>query len=122
MTLPTEHAERIIEEAAVADDGRAAVIATDARGVIIYWNANAAALYGWEASKAIGANILDVTPTRNSADEAAQIMESLRRGETWEGKFIVRHRDGTPLLTYVTDTPVREGDNVVGIIGVSRRA
>ena len=61
-------------------------------------------------------------PTRNSSDEAAHIMEQLRRGQTWTGTFIVQRRDGTPILVHVTDAPIRdEGGEVIGIVGLSRR-
>jgi len=100
----------------------AAVIATDSSGTIVYWNASAESLYGWRADEAIGRNVVDVTPTRSSSDEADRIMEELRRGREWHGRFIVRHRDGTPLVAQVTDVPVREAGSVIGIIGISRLA
>ena len=100
----------------------AAVIATDSSGTIVYWNDCAEGLYGWRADEAIGRNVVDVTPTRSSSDEAHRIMEELRQGHEWRGRFIVRRRDGTPLLADVTDVPVRESGAVIGIIGISRRA
>ncbi len=59
----------------------------------------------------------------NSGNEdTATIFEQLRLGKTWEGTFILKHRDGTPILAHVTDIPVRVGEDVVGIIGVSRKS
>ncbi len=111
----------IVAAAKAQDTTEAAVIATDLRGTIVYWSEHAAALYGWAAAEAIGRNVVDVTPTYNSSDEAERIMEDLRRGKPWRGQFLVKARDGTPIVAFVIDTPVRSGNKVIGIIGVSRR-
>lgn len=111
----------LLAAAATHDAGDAAVIATTISGAIVYWNERAEALYGWRTDEALGRNILDITPTRNTLDEAAHIMEQLRRGESWTGPFIVQRRDGTPVLIDLTDHPVCVDDQVVGIVGLSRR-
>lgn len=111
----------ILAEAQARDGTDAAVIATDAYGNIVYWNDRAVALYGWRPDEAIGRNT-DMLPTRSSSDEAAHIMERLRRGQTWTGNFIVQRRDGTPIVVHVTNVPIRdEGGEVIGIVGLSRR-
>jgi PAS domain S-box-containing protein len=122
MRMPPEQLAAVVKEASSRDNNDSAVIATDAAGTIVYWNPHATALYGWRSKEAIGRNILDVTPTRFSVDEAAAIMETLRRGENWTGEFIVQRRDGTPILAHVTDIPVRENEEVIGIVGISRRS
>src|SRR3954466_4607946 len=88
----------VVETARSRDTSGAAVIATDAAGTIVYWNEGAAFLYGWEPEEALGRNVIDVTPTRNSTDDAMQIMEELRLGQEWTGEFIVKRRDGTPIM------------------------
>jgi PAS domain S-box-containing protein len=112
--------QRIVAEAQQRDSDGQAVIATDAGGCIVYWNERATTLYGWAPADALGKNILDVTPTRQTQDEAARIMETLLAGAEWSGDFIVRHRNGSPLLMHVTDIPVMMAGTVVGIIGMSR--
>jgi len=112
----------VVEAARAHDTGTAAVIGTDIAGTILYWNDGAADLYGWEAQDAIGQNILDITPTRNSTDAATQIMEDLRDGHEWTGEFIVRRRDGTPIIAHVTNHVVREKEVVIGVVGISQRA
>ncbi|MDB4876721.1 MAG: domain S-box [Gemmatimonadetes bacterium] len=114
------HVDVIVAEAKARDAGIAAVIATDIVGTIVYWNDHAVELYGWPSHEAIGRNVLDVTPTYTSAEEAARIMEQLRRGESWTGEFIAQRRDGERIMTHVTDLPVIAGTDVVGVVGVSR--
>ncbi len=97
-----------------------AVIATDRDGTITYWNRAAETLYGWTAAEAIGRNVLEVTPTDQSAEQAAHVMEALRAGQGWSGEFEVRRRDGAALWTLASVVPVfDDGGRVTGIIWVS---
>ncbi len=114
--------EVVIDAARSRDDGAHAVIATDGSGTILYWNERAEVLYGWPTAEAIGRNILDITPTRGSGEAAAQIMEDMRNGGDWEGDFIVKHRDGTPMIARIQNSVVRIGETVVGVVGVSRQS
>ncbi len=107
-------------EALARDTNEVAVIATDSNGTILYWNVRAESMYGWRADEAMGRNIVDVTPVRSATDEAALIMEQLKRGETWEGDFLLQRRDGRPLLAHVTDVPVQHDGAVIGVVGLSR--
>src|SRR5437763_943286 len=120
MHLKAAHVDLVVAEARARDTGRVAVIATDVAGHIVYWNEQAAELYGWEPHDAIGRNVLDVMPTYSSAEQSAVIMEQLRRGESWSGDIIVRNRAGEPILAHVTDVPVHYRSTVVGIVGISR--
>lgn len=97
-----------------------AVIATTLDGTVILWNAAAERLYGWSAEEAVGANIIDLTPTPASRVQAMAIMDRLTRGEMWSGRFEVRRRDGSTFPALVTDSPlVDEDGSLIGIIGVS---
>lgn len=120
---PSDHSDVVdlIRSAARNADQSQAVIATDAEGQIVYWNERAEALYGYRAAEAEGRNVIDVTPSILSREEAAEIMECLRQGEVWRGGFIVRHRDGTPMMVHVEDTPVLRDGAVIGVVGTSRR-
>jgi PAS domain S-box-containing protein len=75
-----------------------------------------------DEAEALGRNILDVTPTQTSIEEATEIMECLSRGEPWSGSFLVRRQDGRPMIVDVTDVPVRADGATVGIIGFSQRS
>lgn len=117
----SDEAERVIAAARSHDRGDHAVIATDPVGRILYWSHSAESVYGWPASEVLGRNIVDITPTNNTVDEAMHIMEQLRRGEPWSGDFILRHRDGRPIYGHVTDVPVLHENVVIGIVGLSRQ-
>jgi PAS domain S-box-containing protein len=118
--LFSKHDEAVVDAARSRDQGVDAVIATDPSGRILYWNDAAAQIYGWSEAEVVGRNILDVTPTRGSGEAAEQIMEDMRHSDEWTGEFIVRHRDGTPMIAHVHNMVVRDDDAVVGVVGVSR--
>ncbi|MDP9349298.1 MAG: ATP-binding protein [Gemmatimonadota bacterium] len=97
-----------------------AVVATDPAGVVVYWNPAAERLYGWPAAEVLGRSVLEITPAEGLRNDAAEIMERLRAGESWEGEFTVRRRDGAVLTAWVVDTPVfDDAGELVGIVGLS---
>ncbi len=97
-----------------------AVIATDLKGTITYWNRYAAKLYGWTAAEAVGRNIMEITPANSTQEQAATIMSALSAGKAWSGEFVVRRRDGTTFPAMVTDTPIHDEEGtLIGMVGVS---
>jgi|GEM_PF-634132 len=114
-------AERALRfQVELLDQAAVAVIATDLTGAVTHWNHHAETLYGWTRHDVIGRNIgtLAVGPTE--AAMAVQIMEQLRAGESWEGDFVCRRKDGTNVPIHVVNTPVRnERGEPIGIVGIS---
>ena len=97
-----------------------AVMATEPDGTLIFWNRAAERLYGWSAAEVLGRNVMDVTPSDATKEQAHRIMASVRAGACWEGTFQVRRRDGSVFPAFVTDTPVfDDGGELIAIIGVS---
>ena len=107
-------------QARLLDAVEQAVIATDVDGTIIFWNSFAETLYGWPSAEALGANILELTPSPAMQQQGAEILELLKSGQSWTGEFEVQRRDGTFFPAMVTDSPIinAEGE-LVGFVGVS---
>jgi PAS domain S-box-containing protein len=95
------------------------VIATDAYGIVTTWNARAASLYGWTRDEALGRHVGELTVPEESRRSAQQIIAALQRGESWQGNFRLRRKDGSIFTAYVKDSPIFEGGALVGIVGVS---
>lgn len=113
--------ERAYFQARLLESVGEAVIATAADGEVLYWNKCAEQMYGWNSEEALGENILTLTPSRTSAEQAAQIMDALKRGEQWSGEFRVQRKDGSEFWAQVTDTPLRDAEGrLIGVVGVSR--
>ena len=107
-------------QAHLLDAVEQAVIATDLQGTIIFWNSFAEKLYGWPAAEALGANILELTPSPALKEQAAEIMTCLQEGQSWQGEFEVRRRDGTFFPAQVNDSPIfNDKGELIGIVGVS---
>lgn len=97
-----------------------AVIATNLDGTITYWNKFAEQLYGWSSVEVIGRNVIEAVSSGATREQAAEIMDQLRKGESWSGEFMVRRRDKTVFPAMVTNTPIHDDEErLVGIVGVS---
>ena len=96
-----------------------AVIATDTRGTVLFWNGAAEQMYGWPAALALGRDITEVTVPEVSQQAAAEIMAALREGRPWSGGFPVRRRGGEVLHALVTDSGVYREGELIGIVGAS---
>lgn len=113
----------LVELLAVAVDDSVAVVYTDVSGTVVEWSKFAERLYGWTRSEAIGTPITDLTVGPVTAEVADEIMDRLRDGWHWWGRFDARRRDGALFTVDVLDAPVVDADgNVVGLIGLSRES
>lgn len=112
----------VLDRALMFEQPDHAVIATDAAGFILHWDAGAERIYGWARAEVLGRNIVDVTPSEMTRAKAEEIMAALRAGREYSGDFVVRDRSGRRFEANVTDVPVRDADGrVLGMIGISRR-
>ncbi len=96
-----------------------AVVATDAEGVIEYWNPAAQRLYGWSAEEVHGCRCAEVfaTPLPSDLQQARRV--ALDAGRTWTGWFVARCKDGSPVPVLVVDTGVYTEDGVLdGVLRV----
>src|SRR6478735_6695253 len=96
-----------------------AVIATDLDGVIFYWNAAAEELYGHARSQMLGANVMDLLVPSESQVSAGEIMQQVLRGGRWTGEFRVRCADGSSRSVQITDSPLWQDGEVMGVLGVA---
>jgi PAS domain S-box-containing protein len=112
--------EHTLFQARLLDQVQAAVIATDMDGVVTHWSAHAERLYGFSREETLGRNISELTVGPTKAGLANEIMERLRSGETWEGEFTVRRKDGSTFPAYVIDSLIYDSrGREIGIVGVS---
>lgn len=117
---PVASVDNLAFQARLLDIVRQAVIVTTPDGIITYWNRFAEELYGWAVDEVIGRNIVDVTPSEMTREQADAIMSSLRQGQTWTGDFLVQRKDGSTFWAEVADTPILDADGrLAGIVGTS---
>jgi PAS domain S-box-containing protein len=112
--------ERVHFQAHLLEQVKAAVIATDMRGKVTHWNEHAVRLYGWSREEAIGRDITELTVGPDEAVIADEIMRQVGAGESWEGEFTVRRKDGSTFSAHVTDSVIRDAEGrAAGVVGVS---
>jgi len=112
--------EQVRFQARLLDAVEQAVVATDMRGEVTYWNRAAERLYGWSSEETLGGNLRRFLVSDDLRDRADEIMAEVKAGRTWSGEFVARRKDGTSLPVTVTDTPAYdEGGGPVGVIGIS---
>lgn len=112
--------DRLRFQARLLDAVGEAVMATQLDGTILYWNEAAERLYGWSASEVIGRTVDEITSSDVSPSQAEEIMERLKRGESWSGELVVEDQLGREFPVMVTDSPfLDESGEIVGIIGTA---
>ncbi|MEA2424555.1 MAG: two-component system, cell cycle sensor histidine kinase and response regulator CckA [Thermoleophilaceae bacterium] len=95
------------------------MIATDATGTVTTWNSRAETLYGWSRDEAIGSHINDLTVPAESRHTAERIMDAIGRGQSWQGSFRLRRKDGSVFTAFVKDSPIVDDGRLIGVVGVS---
>jgi PAS domain S-box-containing protein len=124
MTESTQHfsdGERTSMKNRYLNAVKAAVIGTDLTGVVTYWNPFAEELYGWAPDEVVGRNIMEITVSSKTEEEAAKHMASVIAGNSWAGEFQVRCKNGDYVSAFVTLSPVKDEDGTLtGIVGVSQ--
>jgi diguanylate cyclase (GGDEF)-like protein/PAS domain S-box-containing protein len=116
--LAAEEANRF-QAALLAAVGQA-VVAANPMGTVLYWNRAAEELYGWTAEEAVGRSMSELTPSTQTAEHAAEIMDMLAAGKSWTGDFLVRDKAGREFPVLVSETPVLGPDGELrAVIGVS---
>jgi PAS domain S-box-containing protein len=100
---------------------KAAIIVTDSAGNITYWNPFAEELYGWPSKEVVGHNIMEITVSAASEQEAREHMSALNDGKCWSGEFQVRCKNGEFLTALVTLSPmIDDSGTAIGVVGISQ--
>lgn len=98
-----------------------AVVASDLRGNIIYWNGFAETLYGYSAEEAQGRSVIELTvPPGEARGDRSALLRRLRLGETVTDETAAWRRDGTRFLAFITHSPVFSvNGELIGVVSVS---
>jgi len=116
----TSPEERLRLSALLLDAVQQAVIATDVKGIILYWNRFAEILYGWNASEVTGRNIADVLMPAAQRAYGHEVISKWPDGGGAPSEWVLQRRDGTPVMVVANRTPILDEDaKIVGVVGVS---
>ena len=107
--------------AAIVESSDDAIIGITPDGRIASWNRGAEKLYGYSAVEMIGRHVSVLVPPELH-EEAAHILEEVRKGATVDGLETLRLRkDRKPVEVYLTVSPIRDaGGNIIGASSFAR--
>ena len=93
--------DRVNFQAHLLDSVREAIVATDLRQRVTFWNKGAEALFGYKTAEIIGKSLDEtIIPARREIqEERRQELTDLRKRGKWNGQVLRRRRDGTELWT-----------------------
>ncbi|NTW49011.1 MAG: PAS domain S-box protein [Chlorobiales bacterium] len=97
------------------------IIITDLAGTIQYANPAFERVTSYSRKEAIGQNPRILKSGKHDKVFYASIWRSLRKGKTWEGRFINKRKDGTLYTEEATISPVRDASGtIVNYVAVKR--
>lgn len=97
-----------------------AIIASDADGKIVLWNAGAERIFGWSEAEALGRSLDLITPERLRARHWEGYDKSMRTGTTKYGTTLLKvpavHKDGRAMSIAFTVAMLFDTDHKVSSI------
>lgn len=99
-----------------------AIIITDTKYAVLYWNKAAEKMYGWTAEEVIGQPLRKVLATKyTGSDKEEDIAAIFIKEGTWNGEVIQTNRQGKELSVLASITALKnEYGEITGAIGVNR--
>ena len=102
------------------DHVEAAVVAVDLKGRVTHWNAAAERLYGVPRAEALGRDVQELVVAEGAESTAREVIRQVLGGDTWEGEFEVRRRDGDPVTAWVLNAAIPGSDGgVAGYVWIA---
>jgi PAS domain S-box-containing protein len=112
--------ERLERFAALVDSSEDAIVSKTVEGIILTWNKGAERMYGYPAAEVAGRPMTLLLP-EDRADEEAEVLERIRRGERVEHFETVRRtKSGELIEVSLTISPIHDKNGL--IIGASHVA
>ena len=95
LTLQKKAQERIVEQAALIDQAKDAIIVHDLEHRVISWSKGATRVFGWSEEEVIGRDLLEVLQDDPEVFRAASL--ATLEKESWRGEVVKKNKAGEPL-------------------------
>jgi len=115
----TKRAKYLLEK--VVDNMADAIVMTDKKGLITFYNKGATEIFGHHPSDILGKPVLDFYVRKKDAKKVKQILLKSKEGKVsdFETQFLTR--DGRKVFVNMSATLIRDEEGkVVGILGINR--
>ncbi len=100
-----------------------AVVVTDKNGIVQYVNPAVTDLSGFCSDELVGQTWQFCYGDAQAEERSAQILDHVRRGNTWRGEALQQHHNGTMFDIALTVAPIFDPylpDSLMGIVSVQR--
>ena len=98
-----------------------AVIATDERLMIAFWNPAAAVLYGWQAGEVVGRPVTEVLQTEYDGMTREAVLQAAFETGEYRGEVRQRRKDGSVIPIESTVRVLRDDrSRITGFVAVNR--
>jgi len=108
MTERKQAEEKILEQAALLDKARDAIIVCNLKREIIFWNRGAERIYGWTSAEAVGNNIRQLFFAGNPPPQLLEAEKNLQAKGEWMGELQELTKDGRTVIVHGRATLVRD--------------
>jgi PAS domain S-box-containing protein len=110
ITARQQAEERLIEQAALLNHARDAILVRSLDDRIIFWNQSAERIYGWAAEEAVGRDVKELLYHGDTSEYEQAKRVVVERGE-WTGELRQITKGGKEVITEGSWTLVRDGDS-----------
>ncbi len=90
------------------EQSEATIVFTDTKGSIEYANPHFTKLTGYTVKEALGKNQRILKSPKTPKETFTNLWETITGGQTWEGEFINRKKDGTEFYEKAIITPIKD--------------
>lgn len=114
--------EKIAYQAHLLANVSDAIIATDERFNITYWNSAAEKIFGWKADEVLNRPENEVLRSEfTGADHRHEVVQTLVQTGCFRGEMIQYNKDGKPIYIEIAAAALRNGDGqITGYVSVNR--
>jgi len=113
ITVKKQTEAKMRLQSAALEAAEGSVVITDRRGTIEWVNPAFCRITGYTREEAVGQNPRVLKSGRHSAEFYREMWRTITAGQSWQGEFINRRKDGTLFTEAVTITPVRDEHGVI---------
>ena len=119
ITVQKQNEAKMRLQSAALEAADSSVVITDCRGHIEWVNPAFCRITGYTREEAVGLNPRVLKSGLHSAEYYREMWRTVTSGNSWQGEFINRRKDGALFTESVTITPVQDGQgNIAHFIAI----
>ncbi len=94
------------------------IVVTDVNGIITYVNKSFSEIYGYTEDDVVGQNVNILNSGFHSEDFYKDLWDTILSGQTWEGNFRNKKKNGSIIWESAKITPIERNGTLIGFIAI----